>query len=154
MEANQNLLSSELRIEPSTQVHLKEAAMWGRFLGIVGIVLSVLIAIFGLFAGAILSNFRKGFGGGYGGADMAAGAGVITVIYLVIAVVYFLMSLYLYRFGAKMKMALLTTDQASLDSSFHHLKLVYRILGIVTIIYLGLMAIALLTGIAGAAFMR
>jgi Family of unknown function (DUF5362) len=59
------------------------------------------------------------------------------------------MSLFLFRFASKMKAALYNTDQESLNASFMNLKVLYRFMGIITIIYLVFIVLALVLGIAG-----
>ncbi|MDB5201371.1 MAG: hypothetical protein JWQ27_780 [Ferruginibacter sp.] len=150
MEQQQNLISNDLQVDHIAYVHLKESASWAKFLGIVGFVISVLIGIVGLFAGSLVSRFNRGFGDSSAGM---MGAGFITVIYLVIAIVYFLVSLYVFRFGTKMKQALQATDQENFNDALSNLKGAYRIVGIITIIYTGLIAIAMVFAI-GTALLR
>ena len=149
METNQSLLNTELQIDSTAHAHLSETAKWGTFLSIVGFILSGLIAIVALFAGTILSSLQSDFGGG----SSIAGAGMVTVIYLLIAALYFFMSLFLFRFASKMKQALFSSDQDSLNNSLLYLKNLYRMMGILTIVYLAFMVLALVIGI-GAAMMQ
>lgn len=149
MESNQNLLNSELQIDTTAHAYLAETAKWCNFLSIVGFILSGLIGIVALFAGTILGNLSSG----YGGNSSFIGAGFVTVIYLIIAGVYFFMSLFLYRFASKMKAALYTNDQETLNNSFLNLKNLYKLMGILTIVYLSFLVLALIVGIGGAAFM-
>ena len=152
MEPNQNLLSADLQVDTVAAAHLKETAMWARLLGIVGLVLSILVAIFGLFAGTILTSMTRNFGNNP--SANAISSGLITVFYLVIAAVYFFLSLFIFRFAVKMKQALLANDQVIFNDSLLNLKLVYRTMGIIMIIYLSFLALALVVGIGAAAFMR
>ena len=147
MESNQNLLNSDLQIDSIAHTHLSDTAKWANFLSIVGFIISGIIAVVALFAGTILGSLSNSFGGSI------IGAGFIMVVYLILAAVYFFMSLFLYRFASKMKVALYTNDQDSLNNSFLNLKNLYRLIGIITIIYLSFIALALLLGIAGL-FMR
>ena len=151
MEQNQNLLSAELQVDATAAGHLKEVAMWAKLLAVVGLVLSILIGIMAIFAGTILANMNRSFGSDSSAA--AIGSGFITVLYLLIGAVYFFLSLFLFRFATKMKLALLTTDQENFNTSLLNLKLVYRIMGIIMIIYLAILALALIGGVIAAAFM-
>ena len=146
MESNQNLLHSDLQIDAIAHAHLSETAKWCNFLSIVGFILSVIIAIIALFAGTILGSLRNSYGGGLS----SMGAGFIMVIYLVIAALSFFMSLYLYRFASKMKVALYTNDQENLNNSFLNLKNLYKLMGILTIVYLSFLVLAIILGIAAA----
>jgi hypothetical protein len=152
VEANQNLLASELQVDLTAGAHLKETAMWAKLLAVVGMLLSVLIAVFGLFAGTMMATMSRSFGGNE--AMGAMGSGVLTIFYLIIAGVYFFLSLFLFRFSVKMKLALLTNDQENFNASLLNLKLVYRTMGIIMIIYLVLLALILIVGIGAAVFMR
>jgi len=153
MDSNQNLLSSDLQVDSIAAAHLKETAMWAKLLAIVGLVLSIIIGIFGMFAGTMMSTMTKNFGGS--NADMGAiGSGILTVFYLIIAGIYFLLSLYLLKFAVKMKQALLSSDQGNFNASLLNLKLVYRIMGIIMVIYLSFLALAMIVGIGSAAFMK
>ena len=53
-----------------------------------------------------------------------------------------------------MKAALFTNDQDTLNNSFLNLKNLYKLMGILTIIYLIILVLALVVGIGAAAFMR
>src|SRR5687767_6911514 len=131
MDTNQNLLTNDLQIDAVAYSHLKETAMWAKFLAIVGFVVSVLLIVLAIFAGAFLNTMSETT------APMPGMmAGLMSGIYVVAGVVYFLISLYLYKFAVKMKQALVATDQEQLNSSLLNLKYVYRILGIIMIIYL------------------
>lgn len=146
MESDQNLLNSELQIDTIAHAHLAETAKWCNFLSIVGFVLSVILAIAALFMGTILGNLSNN----YRSSSSVIGAGFITVLYLLIAVLYFFMSLFLYRFASKMKAALHLNDQENLNNSFLNLKNLYKLMGILTIIYLSFLVLALILGIGGA----
>ncbi len=152
MEQPQNLLSSELVVDPIASAHLKETAMWARFLAIVGLVLSILIGILALFAGSILAGMSREFGNNT--ADAAISSGIVTIVYLLVAALYFFISLFLFRFASRMKLALLSSDQDNFQSSLHNLKLVYRIMGIIMIVYLGILALVLIIAVLAAAFMK
>ena len=150
METNENLLAAELQIDTTAHAYLAETAKWGNFLGILGFILSGIIGIAALFAGTLMGSLSNT----YGGSSSIMGAGFITVVYLIIAGVYFFKSLYLYLFSSKMKAALFTNDQDTLNNSFLNLKNLYKMMGILTIIYLSILVLALIVGIGAAAFMR
>jgi Family of unknown function (DUF5362) len=148
METNDNLLNSELQIDSIAHSHLAETAKWSVFLSIVGFILSGILVIVALFAGTFISSMSGGLG-----TAPVMGAGLITVVYLIIAALYFFMSLFLYRFATKMKAALYSNDQDTLNNSFLNLKNLYKLMGILTIIYLAFIVLAMIFGI-GAALMQ
>ncbi|MBC7936663.1 MAG: hypothetical protein H7Y86_15035 [Rhizobacter sp.] len=146
MEPNQNLLSADIQVDSISHLNLKEIAMWGKLLAIVGFILSALIALAALFAGTVMEIMS-------GGMPIFGGAGIlVSIIYLVIAAIYFALSLFMFRFATKMKTALETTDQENFNTSLYNLKMVYRITGIIVIIYLAILALALIVTVAAAMF--
>lgn len=148
MDSNQNLF--DLQIDHQASVFLRETAKWSKFLAIVGFVICALLVLVGIFAGSLLADFGTLTGMG----DMVSGAGaVFTIIYVIIALVYFFPCLYMYNFATKMKMALNTNDQNQLNSSFGNLKSCFKFMGVLTLVILCLYALMFLIGIAGAAFM-
>jgi hypothetical protein len=149
MEPHQDLINNSLQIDTTAHAHLAETAKWANFLAIVGFVLSCIIAIVALFAGTLLGSMSQSFGN----SGSMIGAGFITFIYLIIAAVYFFMSLFLFRFASKMKTALYSNDQEHLNNSFMNLKNLYKLMGILTIVYLGFLALALILGIGSALMM-
>ena len=153
MEQNQDSSLFGLGIDANSRTHLSEAARWAKFLSIVGFVLCGLIAIVGIFAGSILSSMSSTFDGGYGNSPMGMrGMGAMAgVLYVAIALLYFFPCLFLYRFATKMKAALASNDQQTLNTSFQNLKVMFRFVGILTIIVLAIYAIVFLMAIIAGA---
>jgi hypothetical protein len=154
METNENLISNELQVDNNAYLHLKETAGWAKFLGIVGFVFSALLGIVAF----IIPIYIKSSVGSNPYGNPTAGvfsmmSGFITVVYLLLAVMGFFMSLFSYKFGVKTKLALLNTDQESFDKGLTNLKFLFRFYGIIMIIYLGFIVlafiIAMFSAIAG-----
>jgi uncharacterized membrane protein len=148
MENKQNLLTEELQVDRVAHAHLLETAKWARFLAIVGFVICGLISIIALFAGTFLSTMM--------GSNVPPGmisTALLSSVYVIIAAIYFVLCLYLMRFANKMKAALQAGDQENFNLALHNLKLVYRITGIIVIVYLAFIVLALIFGIGAAAFM-
>jgi len=150
MDTNQDLINTGLQIDPAGHSYLAETAKWGNFLSIVGFVLSGILALVALFAGTLLGSAGRGFGN----SSSMIGAGFVTVIYLVIAALYFFMSLFLNRFSSKMKTALYSNDQETLNNSFLNLKNLYKMMGIITIVYLSILILAFIFGIGSALLLK
>ena len=148
METNENLLNAELQIDSIAHAHLAETAKWGIFLSILGFIFTGLLVLVAFFAGTLLTSMNT-----YGGANAMMGAGFITTIYLVIAAINFFMSFYLYRFASKTKAGLFSNDQDTLNSGFANLKNLYKMIGIIAIIYLAFIVLALIFAV-GAAMMK
>lgn len=148
MDKEQHLLENELLIDSVTHTHLKETAMWAKFLAIAGFVMSILIIFAAIFAGTMFNKLAPGLPAG--GAMMAGG--MVMIVYLIIAAVSFFMALFLFKFGVKMQTALKVSDQETLNLAFQNLKMYYRFAGIITIIYLIILLLALVIGIVAAMF--
>ena len=149
MEQNENLSLFGLTIDPNSKIHLAEAARWGKFLAIVGFIFCGIIVVVGLFAGSLLSSMGSSYGGSM--SNTGGLAAMMSVIYIIIALVYFFPCLFLYRFAARMKAALLTNEQETLNNSFQNLKAMLRYMGIIMIIVLVIWGLSLLTVLVSAA---
>jgi len=139
MEKNENLIAAELQIDSVAYSYLSEASKWGKFLAILGFIFTGIFVIVALFAGTLISRATA-----YGGSSAVLGGSVLTIIYLIVATINLFISLFLYRFSIKMKAALYSNDQGLLNNSFLNLKNLYKMMGIIAIIYLSLMAILFL----------
>ena len=119
MKGEENLLQIELVIDNEGELHLKETAVWGKFLAIVGFIVGGLFLVTGLFIGPIYSSFIKVRPGA---KDALLIGTSIMVIYLVLAIISVLLSFYLFRFANKMQKAFKYNDQIDLNESFKNLK--------------------------------
>jgi hypothetical protein len=141
METNESLLNNELHIDDTTQSYLSETAKWANFLGIMGIVFSgilVLVTIFAKYTG-VTNSFSD--------SDFPTDEIIFRTFIFLAAVVNFFMALFLYRFAQKMKVALTSNDQLTLNESFLNLKKLYRLGGILTIIYLSVLVLLIIVGV-------
>lgn len=140
-------------IDQSSRAHLSEAAKWAKFLAIVGFVMCGLIVVAAIFAGSIFAMLTNSYNEGYGGsATLTRGMGAfVAVFYIGIAILFFLPYLFLFRFATRMKTALNTNDQLTLNTSFQNLKIMFRYVGILTIVMLSFYALIILIAIATAA---
>ena len=138
-------------IDQSSRTHLWEAAKWAKFLAIVGFIMCGILAIVGIFAGSVFSSMSSTYDEyGTGPSAFGSGFGVLMILlYVGIAIVYFFPCLFLLRFANHMKTALNTDDQVTLNSSFQNLKIMFRYVGIVTIIIISFYLLAFLVGILG-----
>ena len=158
MEQNQNTSVFGLGMDANSKAHLGEAARWAKFLAIVGFIVCGLVVLLGIFAGSILSSMSGQFSSELGGMGKMGNMGssfgaMMAVMYIAIAILYFFPCLFLFRFANFMKAALATDDQENLNKSFQNLKIMFRYVGILTIVVLTIYLIAFLIAIAGAATM-
>ncbi len=133
MEYQENLIETDLIIDSSGNMHLKETAIWAKFLGIMGFVYSGLIALGAIFAGSMLAKFS---GNNLSNSEGILAGGSVAIIYLGMATVVFFMSLFLFRFARKIQFALQSNDQVTLNESFKNLKIYFRFAGVITVIAL------------------
>ena len=151
-EQNQETSLFGFGIDQSSRAHLAEAAKWAKFLAIVGFVMCGLIIVLSFFIGALFSTSMSRYGDS---AAFGKGFGIImTIVYLSFGVLYFFPCLFLFRFANNMIVALNSNEQITLNRSFQNLKIMFRYVGILTIIVLALYIIAFIFGILGAAFMN
>ena len=152
METSQNFLSNDLQIDSRIATHLKEAAGWARFLGVIGFILAGLMAIVAFVIPEFMNRY-KSYSSTYDYSGNTKMIGVaMTVAYLFIAAIMFFVALFTFKFGSKTREALSMNDQLSLDTGLKNLKFLFRFYGIVGIIYIAFLVLALLLGGLSAAF--
>jgi hypothetical protein len=126
----------ELQVDQQSINYLGETARWAKFLSIVGFVLCGVMIILALFAGSILTGFSRLGNSEALTTTMGLSGAFISLIYIVIALLYFFPCLYLFNFSSKMQMALRNNDQTYLNASFSNLKSCFKFVGILTIVFL------------------
>ena len=138
---NQDTPLFNLSIDPLVRSHLAETARWGKFLAIVGFIGCGLL----LIGGPIFAMSPKLVNASL--SDESAPANIspaVIIVYVLVAdLLYFLPCLFLFRFSQKMKLALATDNQADLTIGFQNLKVLFRFVGILTIIFLSLYVLAI-----------
>lgn len=124
-----------LLIDPEAKVHLTEAAKWARFLSIIGmIVLGILVLI--LVVGvSFIPDSPLNDVSGFSSVGLRAGLAAYGII---LGLLWFFPCLFLYRFSSKLRVALSESDQHFLNTAFQNLKILFRYLGIITIIVLSM----------------
>ena len=151
-EQNQETSLFGFGIDQSSRAHLAEAAKWAKFLAIVGFVMCGLIIVLSFFIGTLFTTSMSRYGDS---SSFGSGLGIImTIVYLSFGVLYFFPCLFLFRFANNMIVALNSNEQITLNRSFQNLKIMFRYVGILTIIVLALYIFAFIFGILGAAFMN
>ncbi|MEQ8243096.1 hypothetical protein [Fulvivirga sp.] len=107
--------------------NLNETRKWTMFISIVGFVFVALMVLIALFIGSVMSNLPTG-------SSMPISKGFATVIYLVIAAIYFFPIYYLYKFSAHMKIGIVSRSQEDIDIAFKNLNAHYKFLGVLVAI--------------------
>ena len=149
MESNQPLDS---HLEPGLQVsgeiihYLKQCATWGQVVAIAGFITSALLLVYAFFVGAIFGTVAGELPTGYGSIM----ASVMTGAFLVSTALILIPSIYLFRFASRARMAVLNENSEDLAGAMASLKSFFKFIGIVIIIYFGLIFLVfLLAGVTG-----
>ena len=148
MNTNANLL--ELQVDPRSQAFLRETSKWAKFLSIVGFVFCGVLVLIGIFAGRIFSNMGQQYTTTPSPVPAELMTVIMTIIYIVIAIIYFFPCMSLFRFGTRMQVALRSNDQNQLSASLASLKSYFKFIGILTIIALSFWILAIVLGGLGA----
>lgn len=124
----------EIEITPELKSYFKESAMWGKFLAILGFIMTAIILAVGISFSFVLSDsiskvnempHSKLLG------DTTSGAMLYTfLIYALFAATYFFPCFFLYRFSKYIKLAQATGDQFTFEKSFKNLKSMLQFMGI------------------------
>ena len=142
--------SGDLAVNGRTGELFLTISKWGKFLAIVGFIflgLMVLGAIAMLVGSSfIAANQPRGFGN-----TQAMPMTFASILYLLMAVLYFFPTLYLLKFSNKVKMAWEHKNQSDFDEAIVNLKSLFKFVGILTIVILGLYILMFLVGMLGAA---
>jgi hypothetical protein len=126
----------ELQVDPTAISYLRDAARWARFLAIAGFIFCGLFVVFAIVVATVLANLLNSMGTGPATGGM--GPAPISAIYIFIALLNFFPNLYLYNFAARMRVALQDNDQDQLNISFKNIRALFRFVGVLMIIGLGM----------------
>ena len=146
---NLDLLSSDLEVSPLAQSYLNETARWGKFLSVMGFILCAITIILSFFMPLFIMQLPP-----YNTMSVEFSSVVkviITIVYLLLALLFFFPCLYLYKFSVKMQSAVKGLSQENFDESLMNLKSLFKFYGIFTIIILSFYALAFIVGIIAAA---
>lgn len=144
-----NVSKDGLSFSPQLKIDLDNLAYWARFLGIVGLVFSVIFLLFIIVGG---SMFLSIMGGGALGAESGMPAAFGTA-YLVIMGAFFAFYAYLayllFDSGRKLKTGLRMSDQGSIEAGITKLKTLFKIVGILTMVLVVIYGIIFLFALIG-----
>ena len=146
---NLDLLSNDLQVSPLAQSYLTESAKWGTFLAIMGFILCGIMMIVAFFIPVFLTQLPP-----YNNMPSQFNSGMkvgMTILYLLLALLFFFPCFYLYKFSVKMQSAVKVVSQENFDESLMNLKSMFKFYAIFTIIILSFYALAFIIGIIAAA---
>ena len=97
------IMNSELKLTSVGISYLNQPRKWTYLLSIIGFIFTGLIVLMALFFSSFMAMF-SGMDSSYGVSEFTSmGTGMVTVFYLFFALLYFFLSLYLYRFQSESK---------------------------------------------------
>jgi hypothetical protein len=134
-----NTVNTSLEISENSKEFLMESAKWARFLAIVSFVgLGIIVLVGVLFLFSIIPMTSSN-------SEAAQFMPpIVGVLYLLMAVLYFFPTMYLYRFATSIQKALSESESNSLELGFENLKSLFRFIGILTIIVLSFYVLTIL----------
>jgi Family of unknown function (DUF5362) len=130
--------------------YLLTAGKWARFMGIVWFVITGFMVLGAIGIITMGSALGSAFGGNFG-AGFGLGLGVL---YLALATPFFLMGLYMYRFGSRVKESQYSNSASDMSEAFKNLKNYFQLMGILTAVLIGLYLLVLVVGVGAAAAFR
>jgi hypothetical protein len=133
-----------LKITEDIRSYIYETAKWANFLSVVGFVLTAFMIMFAFGVGSFITAMNNILGGEANNPYAALGTGVLTVICLLVALIYFYPSLLLFKYANAAKQAVLYADQATLAVAMSKMKSFFKFWGILTIVFLTFYVLSIL----------
>lgn len=138
----------QLVISGETAANMRTAMSWAKFMAIVCFVMTGMIfvaAVILLAMGGAMQYYYPALGGG----------ALLGICYLVIAVIYFFLSYFMYMFAVKTKRAIDNGCMQDLSAGTMNMKYYFKMTGIVTIVTIAVVVLMILFAAIGmAAFME
>jgi hypothetical protein len=129
---NEPHFAPDLIVTQSALDYLSETQKWAKFLSIMGFIGTGFMVVFGLFASTLFSSL--------GNREIAAYSQsmglMMSILYILMALLYFFPTLYLYRFANKLKLAIVNRNNEELKEAFKNQKSLYKFMGIMMIVTL------------------
>ena len=148
---NLDLLNNDLQVTPQSQSYLTESAKWGKFLAIVGFIFCGFMVILAFLIPALFSQLAQNSASEATFSFSSSTKTIMTVMYLILAVLLFFPCIYLYRFSVKMQVATRNISEENFDDALMNLKSMFKFYGIFTIAILSFYALIIIVSIIGAA---
>ena len=126
-----------LKLSNQAILYLNETRKWSMFLAILGFITVGLVVIMAFAIGAIFSALP----GGESLDMMPGGSTFFMIVYLLVAVVFFFPTWYLFKFSKHPKSALSSKGTDMLEFALKNQKSLFKFMGILTIIGLSVYVI-------------
>lgn len=143
----------DLQVDQQCAAYLLETARWNKFLAIVWFIICGLMIVFSLFAGSMFAAMFSTMPGMEGpGRVFGASAGVvITIAYMVAALIQLIPNIFRYKFATQAMGAVRNNDQALFNRSINNLRIYSKFWGILTIIIIAFYVIGFIMALIGGA---
>ncbi|HOI87637.1 MAG TPA: hypothetical protein PLV51_07235 [Lentimicrobium sp.] len=138
--SNPDLSSQNIFSWPSATSSLNELRKWTTFFGILALVGLFFMAIITVVMMVVIPKINDGM-------DMPAPypIPIFILMYLITIAIYILPLIYLFRFSKFMNLALKSSDNGLLSQALRNLMLHFRTVGILTIVFISLYLLILVT---------
>ncbi|SOD14703.1 DUF5362 family protein [Pedobacter xixiisoli] len=146
-EEASNQKHEQLIVTEDMRSYIYDMAKWANFLGIVGFVISAFMLMAALTIGPTINSNPEM-------AKMLGQLGAMdgttfSIVFLIYGFAIFFPSLLMVRYASKAKQGVLYGEQASLDEGIAKLKSLFKYFGVLTIIFIGLYLLTLISAILG-----
>jgi hypothetical protein len=138
-----------LTVSRTAAHYLRETSKWAYFLSILGFVLTGLIVVIGIFAGSFMSTMMQQ---SQANAMPQGMSSFFSIFYVLMGLLYFFPSWYLFKYSQKLKLAISSKDSNELVAAFENQKSLYKFWGIFAIVMMSIYAIVLAFAFMASAF--
>ena len=135
-----DLESDEIILTANSLKYLDETAKWAKFLAIVGFVILGIMSIGAIFIGIYMNALLPSEFAAMPEEVTASLTKSVLLFYFMMIIVYFLPTLYLYRFATQTRMSIAMFNSTGLAEGLKNLSRTFKFIGILTIIILGIYA--------------
>jgi len=149
-------LVAEGTLTETTLIYLRQASPWLRFIGILGFISAGLTALSGVVFFAIAPLMQElwgdipGFKAVFSDVWGAVFSGSLAIFCVSAGVLMFFPSLFIYRFGERIRSYLRTGTDQELEQAFKNNKSFWKFVGILCIIQLAFLPLAIIGSIIAA----
>lgn len=140
----QSASQTRLYIDEISKDNLLATIKWSKFIAIVGYVMLGLFIFLGIIIGLTGFAFLGNATEAYGASEMKGASGMMMVIYLLIGLLYFFPTYYLFKFSTLTKQALLYNNQIQFNEALDYQRKMFRFIGILLIVTLCVYGLMLL----------
>lgn len=126
---------TNLELNAQAEDALRVSAKWSMFLAIMGFIGIALMVVLAIFMTTAMSAIPDN---AYGNSPFGAMKGFISVIYFLLAAIYFVPVYYLFKYASEMKDALYARNSDMVSEALVFLKSHHKFLGIMTIVMISL----------------